>query len=108
MVSDPAGLAALLNGDITLTTDIVSKNEGTSDVSSARIDARVDAPPVIDGNTGMLKEFRVFVISDGAFESEETVVITLTDDNNVLPPGWTIDPDNNSIEITIPTNNAPN
>ena len=106
VVRDPAGLAALLGGDITLTTDIVSKNEGT-DGSAARVDARIDAPPVIDGNTGMLKEFRVFVISDGVFEGRETVVITLTDDNNVLPPGWTIDPGNNNIVITIPANNAP-
>ena len=107
--SDPAALAAILDEDITLMASIVSENQNTDIISNARIDAVIVTQPVIDANTGMIN-FEVAVVSDGSFEGAETAVLTLPLDvnNALLPSGWSIDPDNNTLTIMIPESNNPN
>ena len=103
-VSDPRALAALLEDDIILTRTITIRGDEevipNAENDVVFNDIRIDED-MGNANAGVVG---ISVVDDEIKEKEETVVFTLTDNNDVLPPRWTIDPDNNTITITIPAN----
>ena len=100
-ISDSTALAAALSNDITLTHTISIAGDEDSDTTN---DISVD-PFVISASTGQASSVvSVDVLADDVAEGEEVATITLTDDNNVLPNGWSIDAANNTITVTIPEN----
>ena len=106
-VSDAGALAAILESDITLTRTLTITGDEESPPDAAN-DIMFDEI-VIDGSLGNADAavVGISVIDDTIAEEEEVVTLTLTDGNNVLPQGWSIDPNNNTITITIPGNDQP-
>ena len=106
-VSDAGALAAILESDITLTRTLTITGDEESPPDAAN-DIMFDEI-VIDGSLGNADAavVGISVIDDEIVEEEEVVTLTLTDGNNVLPRGWSIDPNNNTITITIPANDQP-
>ena len=105
-ISDAGALAAILDNNITLTRTITITGDEESPADASN-DIRFDAVE-IDASLGIVNAAvaGISVINDTITEDEEVVVLTLTDDNNVLPQGWSIDPANNTMTITIPANDS--
>ena len=99
-VGDPTALAAILTNDVTLTTTITIQGDENNDVDDD-IETNI---PIIDAITGLLKRdfaFTVRVKPDTIPEAQEIAIIVLEDGNNQLPSGWIIDPETNTITVTI-------
>ena len=99
-VSDDTALVEALSGDVTLTRTITIMGDENSDISD---DITVN-PFLIRDDASPTRSVAVDILGDDIVEEAETITITLTDDNDVLPDGWSIDTTNNTATITIPAN----
>ncbi|MCY4053724.1 MAG: hypothetical protein OXE98_07570, partial [Hyphomicrobiales bacterium] len=102
-VSNDAAFVSALSGDVTLTRIITTSGDENSVTSD---DITVEDFLIKDA-VSSTRSVAANILADTIAEGAETVTITLTDGDSVLPDGWSIDPSNNTATITIPANDQP-